>query len=193
MENYLNSKINKRKNTYNTSSSKKNNCYYQINYIPKEISKTLKYTNDNIKNNNTNNNINNTQDLNSLINVNFNSTLNNNNQNVIINNPKNKKVNNTTNGIYYINSNAKNYKQSHLGQKPIILCYDQMKYDSYFVTPKNTKKLTKGKVQTSNKSTKYDSNSRGVGTNNTKNQSNKINKQNDFNIMVNTLIKTKNN
>jgi len=192
MENYLNSKINKRKNTYNTSSSKKNNCYYQINYIPKEISKTLKYTNDNIKNNNTNNNINNTQDLNLLMNVNFNSTLNNNNQNVINNNQKTKKVNNTTNGIYYINSNAKNYKQSHIGQKPIILCYDQMKYDSYFVTPKNTKKLIKGKVQTSNKSTKYDSNSRGARTNNTKNQSNKSNKQNDFNIMVNTLIKTKN-
>ena len=192
MENYLNSKMNKRKNTYNTSSSKKNNCYYQINYIPKEISKTLKYTNDNIKNNNTNNNINNTQDLNLLMNVNFNSTLNNNNQNVINNNQKTKKVNNTTNGIYYINSNAKNYKQSHIGQKPIILCYDQMKYDSYFVTPKNTKKLIKGKVQTSNKSTKYDSNSRGARTNNTKNQSNKSNKQNDFNIMVNTLIKTKN-
>ena len=192
MKNYLNGKINKRKNSYNTSSSKKNDCYFQINSIPKEISKTLKYTNDNITGNNTNNNKNNTQDLNSLINVNFNSTLNNNNQNVINNNQKNKKVNNTTNGIYYINSNAKNYKQSHLGQKPIILCYDQMKYDSYFVTPKNTKKLTKGKVQTSNKSTKYDSNSRGVGTNNTKNQSNKSNKQNDFNIMVNTLIKAKN-
>ena len=180
MENYLNSKINKRKYSYNTSSSKKNNCYDKMNPIPKEISKTLKYTNDSIKNK-TNDNTNNTQDINSLMNVNFNSTLNKQN---------NKKANNTTNGIYYINNNAKNYKQSsHSGQKPIILCYDQMKYDSYFVTPKNTKKLTKGKVQTSTKSTKFDSNSRGAGTNNTKNTGNKTN---DFNIIVNTLTKTKN-
>ena len=173
MENYLNSKINKRKNTYNTSSSKKN-CIYKTNPIPKEISRTLKYTNDNI---NSNNNTNNTQqDINSLINTNFNP----------------KKANNTTNGIYYISNNVKNYKQSHSGQKPIILCYDQMKYDSYFVTPKNAKKITKGKVQTSTKSTKYDSNSRGVATNNTKNISNKNNNKNDSNIIINTLIKTKN-
>ena len=191
MENYLNSKISKKKSAYNTSSSKKNTIYDKMSNVPKEISKTLKYTNENINSNNSNTN--NTQDINSLININFNSTGNTNGQNIIVNKPKNKKVNNTTNGIYYINSNAKNYKQySHSGQKPIILCYDQMKYDSYFVTPKNTKKLTKGKVQTSNKSTKLDSNSRGVGTNNTKNKTNKTNKANDFNIVVNTLIKTKN-
>ena len=177
MENYLNNRINKRKKSYNTSSSKKNYCSNKIGVLTKEISKTLKYTNDTIKNN-----TNNTQDINTLINP-----------------QKNKNANNTTNGvngIYYINinNNAKNYKQSsHSGQKPIILCYDQIKYDSYFVTPKNVKKLKKGKVQTSTKSTKYDSNSRGVGTtNNTKNQSNKSNTNNDFNIIVNNLIKTKN-
>ena len=183
MENYLNSKITKRKNSYNASSSKKYSSDKMI-IIPKEISKTLKYTNDNIKNN-----TNNTQDINSLINMNFNSTMNANGQNVIINNAKNKKANNTTNGIYYINSNAKNYKQySHSGQKPIILCYDQMKYDSYFVTPKNVKKLKKGKVITSTKSTKYDSNSRGLGTNNTKNKT----KANDSNLLINNLVKNKN-
>ena len=192
MVNYLNSKINKRKNSYNTSSSKKNTHFENMNNIPKEISKTLKYTNDNIKNNYNSNTcyINNTQDINSLINVNYNSTLNTNNPKIINCKTQNKKANNTTNGIYYINSNKKIYKPSskHSAQKPIILCYDQMKYDSYFVTPKNTKKVIKGKVQTSNKSTKFDSNSRGVGTNNTKNTGNK---NNDY-IFVNTLLKTKN-
>ena len=200
MENYLNSKINKRKNSYNTSSSKKNLYFENMNNIPKEISKTLKYTNDTIKNNyNSNtvnvNNINNTQDINSLINVNYNSTLNTNNPKIINCKTQNKKANNTTNGIYYINSNKKIYKppSKHSAQKPIILCYDQMKYDSYFVTPKNTKKIIKGKVQTSNKSTKFDSNSRGVGTNNTKNKSNNNNnKNNNDYIFVNTLLKTKN-
>ena len=195
MENYLNGKINKRKNSYNTSSSKKNVYYENMNNIPKEISKTLKYTNDNI-NSNINNNANNTQDIKSLININFNSTINanNNNQNITNNKFQTKKSNNTTNGIYYINSNTKNYKQisKHSAQKPIILCYDQMKYDSYFVTPKNTKKIKKGKVQTSNKSTKFDSNSRGTGTgtNNIKNRSNKNN--NDYNLIINTLLKAKN-
>ena len=201
MENYLNSKIVKPKKSFNTSSSKKNYVSNKLGVIPKEISKTLKYTNDNINiNYNTNNN---TQDINSLINVNFNSTTNNNNNNNNKNIIINKKANNTTNGVYYlnINKNAKNYKHSsHSGQKPIILCYDQIKYDSYFVTPKNAKKIKKGKkVQTSTKSTKFDSNSRGVGNNtnnnkdiNSKNQSNKSNKNSDFNIIVNNLIKTKN-
>ena len=194
MENYLNGKINKRKKSYNTSSSKKTNFFENMNNIPKEISKTLKYTNDTLKNNNNSNIntniINNTQDINSLININYNSTLNTNNPKITNCKTQNKKANNTTNGIYYINSNKKIYKPSskHSAQKPIILCYDQMKYDSYFVTPKNTKKIIKGKVQTSNKSTKFDSNSRGVGTNNTKNTGNK---NNDY-IFVNTLLKTKN-
>ena len=64
-----------------------------------------------------------------------------------------------------------------------------MKYDSYFVTPKNTKKLIKkGKVQTSNKSTKIDSNSGGIkhGTSNTNN------KNNDYNIISNPLLRLKN-
>ena len=88
--------------------------------------------------------------------------MNNNNNNIINNKSKNRKQNNTTNGIYYVKNNKNNNKQTnkHSGQKPIILCYDQMKYDSYFVTTKNTKKLIKkGKVQTSNKNTKIDNNS----------------------------------
>ena len=46
-----------------------------------------------------------------------------------------------TNGMYYVKNNNNNYKRSNkpLGQKPIILCYVRIKYDSYFVTPKNTK------------------------------------------------------
>ena len=54
-----------------------------------------------------------------------------------------------------------------------------MKYVSFLLTPKNTKKIIKGKVQTSIKSTKFDSNSRGVGINNTKNKSNNNNTKNN--------------
>ena len=191
MENYLNGKINKRKESYNTASYKKNNYYAQISNIPKDIARALKYTNDNITSDiKISNNTNNTLDINSLININFNSTVNNNN-NIINNKSKNRKQNNTTNGIYYVKNNKNNYKQAnkHSGQKPIILCYDQMKYDSYFVTPKNTKKLIKkGKVQTSNKSTKIDSNSGGIkhGTSSTNN------KTNDYNIISNPLLRLKN-
>ena len=191
MENYLNGKINKRKESYNTASYKKNNYYAQISNIPKDIARALKYTNDNITSDiKISNNTNNTLDINSLININFNSTVNNNN-NIINNKSKNRKQNNTTNGIYYVKNNKNNYKQAnkHSGQKPIILCYDQMKYDSYFVTPKNTKKLIKkGKVQTSNKSTKIDSNSGGIkhGTSSTNN------KNNDYNIISNPLLRLKN-
>ena len=63
-----------------------------------------------------------------------------------------------------------------------------MKYDSYFVTPKNTKKLIKkGKVQTSNKSTKIDSNSGEIKhvTSSTNN------KTNDYNIISNPLLRLK--
>ena len=192
MKNYLNSNINKRKNSYNISSSKKNNIYNKMTIIPKEISKTLKYTNNsstksfNTQNKTTcmntniqiNNNTNNTQDINSLIKTNFNNTVTEiiNGQKVVYNN---KKKNYTTNGVYYINSNNKNYKQSskHLGQRPIILCYDQMKYDSYFITPKNDKKVTKGKkVQTSNKSNKLENNSGNTNwTTNNKNNNNNNN------------------
>ena len=111
-------------------------------------------------------------------------------------NLENKKTNNTTNGIYY-NGNKKNnstYKKPKHGgqQKPIILCYDQMKYDAYFVTPKNTNKVKKGKVQTSNKSTKIDSTSGGnVPCGSNANNIN-INRNNNYNIIVNTLSKTKN-
>ena len=216
MENYLNSKIQKRKKSYNMSSSKKNN-YNNMPSIPKElVAKTLKYTNNSstksihIQNNTTgmnnhtlkNNYTNNNKSKNSLININFNKTItgvlmNTNNSNISNTgfNIENKKTNNTTNGIYYNNmQNGSNYKKGkHSGQqKPIILCYDQMKYDSYFVTPKNTNKVTKGKVQTSNKSTKFDSNSGGItgGTGNVKN-TNAI-KNNNYNILVNTLSKTKN-
>ena len=216
MKNYLNSNINKRKNSYNMSSSKKNDIFKNMNNIPKEITKTLKYTNNNstksfhIQNNttcmNTNNLkntniINNTQDINSLIKTNFNNTVVEimSAQNMVNKQYNNKKANNTTNGIYYINSTNKNYKQSskHYGQKPIILCYDQMKYDSYFVTPKNTKKITKGKVLTSNKSNKIENNSGNTNwTTNNKNNSNnnnlKKNNNNNYNIVVNTLLKTKN-
>ena len=217
MENYLNSKIKKRKRSFNMSSSKKNNDI-NVPSIQKEfIAKTLKYTNNSstksihIQNNTIgmnnhtlkNNNPNNSKSKNSIINVNFNKTItgvlmntNNSNMSNRGNNIGNQKTNNTTNGIYY-NSIKKgtNYKKGkHSGQqKPIILCYDQMKYESYFVTPKNTNKITKGKVQTSNKSTKFDSNSGGAegGIGNTKKNSNNIN-NNNYNIFVNTLSKTKN-
>jgi hypothetical protein len=223
MENYLNSKIKKRKNSFNMSSSKKNNYYNKMSSIPKEnIAKTLKYTNNsstksihiqnnttgitgnmNIKNNLTNN-TNTTKNINSLINANYNKTItgilmNTNNSNLSNTglNIENKKTNNTTNGIYYNNmQNTNNYKKGKHStqQKPIILCYDQMKYDSYFVTPKNTSKITKGKVQSSNKSTKIDSNSGGNGNGNNTNikNNNSTVKNNNYNILVNTLSKAKN-
>ena len=221
MENYLNSKIKKRKNSFNMSSSKKNNYYNKMSSIPKEnIAKTLKYTNNstksihiqnnttgitgnmNIKNNLTNNTNNTTKNINSLINANYNKTItgilmNTNNSNMSNTglNIENKKTNNTTNGIYYNNmQNTKNYKKGKHStqQKPIILCYDQMKYDSYFVTPKNTSKITKGKVQSSNKSTKIDSNSGGNGNNTNIKSNNSTVKNNNYNILVNTLSKAKN-
>ena len=220
MENYLNSKIKKRKNSFNMSSSKKNNYYNKMCSVPKEnIAKTLKYTNNsstksinmqnntagitgnmNLKNNCTNN-TNNTKNINSLININYNKTItgllmntNNSNLSNTCLNIENKKTNNTTNGIYYNNmQNTSNYKKGKHStqQKPIILCYDQMKYDSYFVTPKNNSKITKGKVQSSNKSTKLDSNSRGNGNTNIKNNNTTV-KNNNYNILVNTLSKAKN-
>jgi hypothetical protein len=219
MENYLNSKIKKRKSSFNMSSSKKNNFYNKMS-LPKDfITKTLKYTNNSstksihIQNNTTgmnnhnsniiNNITNNTKNLNSLINNNFNKTItgvlmntNNSNLSNTCLNLENKKTNNTTNGLYTKNIQVgNNYKKGkHAGQqRPIILCYDQMKYDSYFVTPKNTNKITKGKVQTSNKSTKFDSNSGGVGTTGTGNikNNNNIVKNNNYNIIVNTLSKAK--
>ena len=217
MENYLNSKIQKRKGSCNMSSSKKNNFYYQMSSIPKEfVAKTLKYTNNSssksihIQNNTTgmvnnqvskNYNSNNSKNLNSLINTNYNKTItgilmniNNSNSNNTGLNIENKKTNNTTNGIYYNNvHNGSNYKKGKNSgqQKPIILCYDQMKYDSYFVTPKNTNKIIKGKVQTSNKSTKFDSNSGCTGTAIGDVKKN-LNNKNNYNILVNTLAKGKN-
>ena len=213
MENYLNSKISKRKGSCNMSSSKKNNFYNKMSSIPKEfVAKTLKYTNNSstksihIQNNTTGiinnlNYINNTsKNINSLINNNFNKTItgilmniNNSNMSNTGLNLESKKTNNTTNGIYYNNiHNGSNYKKGKNSgqQKPIILCYDQMKYDSYFVTPKNNNKITKGKVQSSNKSNKLDSNSTAIGANtgSTKNNTNK----NNYNIIVNTLSKGKN-
>ena len=222
MENYLNSKIKKRKGSYNMSSSKKNNYYDKISNIPKEcVAKTLKYTNNcstksiSIQNKNNTlgmnnhtlkshitNNTNNTKNIISLINTNINNktitgilmNINNSNLSNTFLNIENKKSNNTTNGIYYNNNmhNGSNYKKGkHSGQqKPIILCYDQMKYDSYFVTPKNTNKIIKGKVQTSNKSTKLDSNSGGVVAANGSIKNNVGN--NNYNILVNTLSKPKN-
>ena len=212
MENYLNSKISKRKGSFNMSSSKKNNYYDKMSSIPKEfVAKTLKYTNNSstksiqIQNNTTgiyNNNLNYTNNTsknkNSLMNNNFNKTItgilmniNNSNMSNTGLNIENKKTNNTTNGIYY-NSlhNGSNYKKRKNSgqQKPIILCYDQMKYDSYFVTPKNNNKIIKGKVQTSNKNTKFDSNSGGVATGSINNNIKKAN----YNIIVNTLSKGKN-
>ena len=218
MENYLNSKIQKRKGSCNMSSSKKNNFYYQMSSIPKEfVARTLKYTNNSssksihIQNNTTgmvnnqtlknNYTSNNSKNMNSLINTNFNKTItgilmniNNSNLSNTGLNLENKKTNNTTNGIYYNNVHSgSNYKKGKNSgqQKPIILCYDQMKYDSYFVTPKNNNKIIKGKVQTSNKSTKFDSNSGGTGTA-IGNVKNNLNNKNNYNILVNTLTKGKN-
>ena len=188
--------------------------------VPKDfIIKTLKYTNNSslkyinipsnttIMNNTKNNHIkkynykNNKNNL--IINNNFNRTItdivmNINNSNLCNKyiNLENKKTNNTINGIY--NNNKKlgcNYKKGkHSGlQKPIILCYDQIEYNSYFVTPKNMNKIIKGKDKTSNKSTKVDSNSSGMGTGAgyIKN-SNNNDRNNIHNIKVNTLLKTKN-
>ena len=214
MENYLNSKISKRKGSFNMSSSKKNNYDNKMSNVPKEfVSKTLKYTNNSstksihyqnnttgLYYNNLNYTNNTTKNINSLMKNNFNKTItgilmniNNSNLSNTGFNIENKKTNNTTNGIYY-NSihNGSNYKKGkHSGQqKPTILCYNKMKYDSYFVTPKNNNKIIKGKVQTSNKSTKLDSNSGGVGVV-TGSINNNVKKAN-YNIIVNTLSKGKN-
>ena len=214
MENYLNSKISKRKGSFNMSSSKKNNYDNKMSNIPKEfVAKTLKYINNSstksihyqnnttgIYYNNLNCTNNTTKNINSLMKNNFNKTItgilmniNNSNLSNTGLNTENKKTNNTTNGIYY-NSvhNGSNYKKGkHSGQqKPTILCYNKMKYDAYFVTPKNNNKIIKGKVQTSNKSTKLDSNSGGVGVV-TGSINNNLKKAN-YNIIVNTLSKGKN-
>ena len=219
MENYLNCRIKKRKNSYNMSSSKKNDHYNKMGSVPKDcVAKTLKYTNNsstksihiqnnttgmnttnainknNITNNmNKTNNTQTTQNINSLMNTNYNKTItgilmNTNNSNLSNTgmNLENKKTNNTTNGIYY-NGNKKNnstYKKPKRGgqQKPIILCYD----------PKNTNKDKKGKVQTSNKSTKIDSTSGGNVPCGSNINNNNINRNNNYNIIVNTLSKTKN-
>ena len=180
-----------------TNNSSNKNIHNQNN--------TTGMNNTNIKNkNNFTNNTNKTQNINSLINTNsnYNKTItgvlmntNNSNLSNTCLNIENKKTNNTTNGIYYNNiQNGSNYKKNkHIGQqKPIILCYDQTKYDSYFVTPENTNKIIKGKVQTSNKSTKIDSTSggNGIGPNN-KDNKNTINRNNNFYIIVNTKIKNK--
>ena len=57
-------KINKRKESYNTASYKKNNYYTQISNIPKDMKRALKYTNDNITSDiKISNNTNNTLDI----------------------------------------------------------------------------------------------------------------------------------
>ena len=210
MENYLNNKITKqRKGSFNMSSSKKNSFYNKMNInkdsLIKNLSKnhnssTQNIHNKNNSNNNTHNNviIPNQKFSNSKIQVNKNKS--NNTTNGI-----------TNNGIYYINlsknsnmnySNHKKINYNKKGkqgqQKPIMLCYDQIKYDSYFVTPKNFTKLTKGKVSNSNKTTKEINNNNNVSigccqnnrvNNISNNNTNKTFNNNLFNDNYNIIIK----
>ena len=217
-KNSYNMSSSKKNNYYNKMCSIPKDCVAKtLKYTNNSSTKSIHIQNNttgmnttNAKNkNNITNNTNNTnntqttQNINSLMNTNFNKTItgilmNTNNSNLSNTgmNIENKKTNNTTNGIYY-NGNKKNnstYKKPKHGgqQKPIILCYDQMKYDSYFVTPKNTNKVKKGKVQTSNKSTKIDSTSGGNAPCGSNTNNVNINRNNNYNILVNTLSKTKN-
>ena len=212
MDNYLNNKISKqRKGSFNMSSSKKNSFYNKMNInkdsLIKNLNKNHNSSTQNIHNNNNNSN-NNKYNISNIPNQKYSN-------NKIQVNKKNTKTNNTTNGVsnngvYYINlsknsnmnyTNHKKINYSKKGkasqQKPIMLCYDQIKYDSYFVTPKNFNKLAKGKVSTSNKTTKIIKNNTSIGrcqnnnnnNDNSNNNTNKTVKNNLFNDNYNILIK----
>ena len=218
MENYLNSKIKKRRSSVNISTTKKNYINNELWSLQKEfVAKTLKYNNISTKSINIQNNEGGSSNTNVTKNKNnnTNSTINSNYTNktitgVLINTKDDSKSNivqsnnnNNTNPIYY-NQNGNNRKKqkNSIQQRPIILCYDQMKYDSYFVTPKNNNKLAKGKVLTSNKSSKLGSTSGGLGGTSTNKNSQKGNKNtndkktnnnsnNNYELIVNTLSKMK--
>ena len=131
------------------------------------------------------------------------------------NNPKkivenlHNKTNNTSNGIYYINvtgNSGKNYTNSKSDhkritqqnkkqnlQKPLMLCYDQIKYDAYFVTPKTINKSTKKKIRTSNKNKKLN-NTSDISISNINNNTNNnvsTNIINNNNIVIKNFFRNK--
>ena len=80
--------------------------------------------------------------------TNSNSMYNNNNNSTI----KINKNNSSNHNLVYINNTDKRKKRLSQ-QKPIMLCFDQMKYENYFVTPTNNKTLeNKKSLLTNNKS-----------------------------------------
>jgi hypothetical protein len=52
---------------------------------------------------------------------------------------------NQNNSLNYNLINNEKRKNKYSQQKPIILCFDQMKYDNYFITPTNNNKTLEGK------------------------------------------------
>ena len=52
---------------------------------------------------------------------------------------------NQNNSLNYNLINNEKRKNKNSQQKPIILCFDQMKYDNYFITPTNNNKTLEGK------------------------------------------------
>ena len=52
---------------------------------------------------------------------------------------------NQNNSLNHNLINNKKVKNKHNQQKPITLCFDQMKYDNYFITPTNNNKTLEGK------------------------------------------------
>ena len=96
-----------------------------------------------------------------------------------------KQISNKNKDIITVNSNKEKAKK----QKPLNLCYNQNKYDAYFITPRSINKRKSEKNLSSNKSTKIIINTGQV----TKNKSFITNKNNKTNNIKNNLIYVNNN
>lgn len=91
-----------------------------------------------------------------------------------------KKINNDNKDRISVNSNKEQTKK----QKPLNLCYNQNKFDAYYITPRNINKRKSDKNLSSNKRTKININTGPIS----KNKSFVTNKTNKNNIIKNNLI-----
>lgn len=151
MRNYLKSKLSFKKSAQTMPANIKSQLKAK-NESKEEVNELISKVNGNYSNNNYIVNYS-SNNINEKFNKNFSLSTNNKNNNTFTTNKINRciNLNFNDNNIIFPN-NKKNKRPSQ--QKPINLCFDKIKYDSYFITPRAFTKLRKPNILTSTKSTK---------------------------------------